>query len=58
MFYNKGTDEKTAHKEVLMTEDEKKELYDWYKKVEDYDPDVEGVKIKYSKEIEEAIKKI
>lgn len=41
-----------------MTEDEKKELYEWYKKVYDYDPDDEGIKIRYSKEIEEEIKKI
>lgn len=41
-----------------MTEEEKEELYEWYKKVEDYDPDVEGIKIRYPKEIEEAIKNI
>ena len=58
VFYNKGIDEKTADKEVFMTEDEKKELYDWYKKVEDYDPDVEEVDAKYSDDFKERIKKI
>ena len=41
-----------------MTEEEKKELYDWYKKLEDYDPDIEEVDARYSDEFKERIKKI
>lgn len=39
-----------------MTEDEKKELYEWYKKLEDYDPDIEEVKARYSDEFNQSIR--
>lgn len=41
-----------------MTEEEQKELYEWYKKVEDYDSFDEDVKVSYPPEIEERIKNL